>query len=258
MNHYKGRVAIVTGGTYGIGRAISVGLAEMGYHVVAFGLNSEQAGSAAKDGDKGTLSELHAKGLTADLLSGDVRVMDDVDSIVRFAVEKYGRIDALVNNAAIHPSGTAVTTSLSTWADVLDVNLTGMFHCTRAVLPHMLEARRGAIVNIASKASWGQPDLFAYSASKGGVLAASFALAYDHLHDGIRVNVVVPSAVRSGMTERSADFERFAQNAVAGRVTEPEDIAKAVCFLLSRDAEAISGAVLNVNSFAGQGGMGNR
>ncbi len=109
------------------------------------------------------------------------------------------------------------------------------------------------MVNVASKASWGQPNLLAYSASKGGVLGFSFALGYDHLFEGIRVNTVVPSGVDSGMTEGPfSPPPRAGANWV--RRAQPGDVAQAVAYLLSDEASLISGAVLNVNSFAGQGG----
>lgn len=246
-------VTIVTGGTYGIGRGITVELAGRGHRVVAFGLEARQPGSMAEHGIEGTRAELAQAGLEAELLEADVSNPADVERVTNVAISTYGRIDGLVNNAAIHPSATILETTLEIWNQVLAVNLTGMFLMTKAVLPHMLAQGRGAIVNIASKASWGQPNLLAYSASKGGVLGFSFGLGYDHLFEHIRVNVVVPSGADSGMTEGAF---RPPDRPQAGwvRRAQPRDIAQAVAFLLSDEAELISGAVLNVNSFAGQGG----
>lgn len=248
------RVAIVTGGTYGIGRAVTLTLASRGYRVVAFGLDARQVGSVAENGRQGTREELDRRGLDADLLEADVSKSEDVQRVVDFTVGQHGRVDALVNNAAIHPSGTILETTEEMWDRVLGVNLKGMFLCTRAVLPHMIKQGGGVVVNIASKASWGQPNLLAYSASKGGVLGFSFALGYDHVHDHIRVNTVVPSGVVTGMTEGAPHLAEAARNSVAGRNTMPQDLANAVAFLLSDEAELISGAVLNVGGFAGQGG----
>jgi NAD(P)-dependent dehydrogenase (short-subunit alcohol dehydrogenase family) len=248
------KVVIVTGGTYGIGRGITIELAERGYHVVAFGLEGRQMGSVAENGIQGTRAELDSLGLTADLLEADVSNRQDVEQVVDLTAGKFGRIDGLVNNAAIHPAGTILDTSEEMWDRVLAVNLKGPFLCTKAVLPFMLKQGGGAIVNLASKASWGQPNLLAYSASKGGILALSFALGYDHLLDHIRVNTVVPSGVVTGMTEGSPHLLAAAQNSVAGRNVLPGDIASAVGFLLSEEADQITGAVLNVGGFAGQGG----
>lgn len=247
-------VAIVTGGTYGIGRAITLTLARRGHQVVAFGLDARQIGSVAENGQAGTRDALDEAGLKADLLEADVSKPEDVQRVVDFTLGRYDRIDALVNNAAIHPSGTVLETSEEAWDRVIAVNLKGPFLCVKAVLPHMIRQGGGAIVNIASKASWGQPNLLAYSASKGGVLALSYALGYDHLHEHVRVNTVVPSGVMTGMNEGQPRMARAARQSVAGRNAYPQDIANAVAFLLSEEAEMISGAVLNVNSFAGQGG----
>ncbi len=251
----EGKVAIVTGGTYGIGRGITLRLAGEGHRVVAFGLDARQIGSGAQNGRDGTKSELKRLGLNADLLEADVSNEDDVGRVVEFALGKHGRVDALVNNAAIHPSGTILETTREIWDQVIAVNLTGPFLCTKAVLPHMIEQGGGAIVNIASRASWGQPNLLAYSASKGGVLGFSFALGYDHVHDHIRVNAVVPAGVVTGMNEgQAARMEQAARDGVAGRNVLPADIAGMVAFLLSDAAETITGGVFNVGGFAWQGG----
>ncbi len=249
------KVAIVTGGTYGIGRAVTVALAAKGYAVVAFGLDSRQVGSVAEKGTEGTRAELADRGLSADLLQADVSQTADVQRVVDYAVDRYGRIDALVNNAAIHPSGTILETTEEVWDQVIDVNLKGMFLCAKAVIPHMIRQGGGVIINVGSGSGWGKPNLLAYSASKGGVFAFSAALAYDHLHDHIRVNVVVPGGgVVTGMTEGSPRLVRAAQSTVLGRNTLPVDVADAIAFLVSDEAKMISGAVLTVGCFDGQGG----
>src|SRR3989442_628342 len=124
-----GKVAIVTGGTYGIGRGITLKLAGKGYTVVAFGLDVRQIGSAAANGREGTRAELDRLGLAADLLEADVSRADDVRRVVEFTIGKYGRVDALVNNAGIHPSGTILETTEEVWGQAIDVNLKGMFLC---------------------------------------------------------------------------------------------------------------------------------
>ncbi len=249
------RVVIVTGGTYGIGRAITLTLAAKGWRVVAFGLEARQMGSMAQQGIAGTRKSLEAQGLSADLLEADVTKPGDVQRVVALALAEHGRIDALVNNAAIHPRGTLVNTPLEVWQRVLDVNLTGMFICAKAVLPHLLKQRRGAVVNIGSGSGWGKPDLAAYCASKGGVHAFTMALAYDHLRDHVRVNMVVPGGgTQTGMNEGIDPESRPPRGTVTGRPTMPQDIANAVSFLLSDEAEQISGTVIDVGAFANQGG----
>ena len=238
------KVVIVTGGTYGIGRAITVTLAERGYRVIAFGLEEKQPGSTAQMGIEGTRAELNKRNADADLLIADVSKGEEVRSVVEFAARKYARIDALVNNAAIRVHGKVMETSEETWDRVMAVNLKGTFLATKAVLPYMLAQGKGAIVNISSASGWGRPNRVAYCASKSGVFGFSAALASDHLDEHIRVNVVVPGYTLTGMTE-SEGGTTAAKNA-SGRALVPRDTANAVAFLLSEEAETISGSVITV------------
>ncbi len=247
---------IVTGGTFGIGRAITIALAERGYDVITFGLDG-QMGSVAHDGVEGTRRALAARSLSADVLEADVSCETDADMIVKFALNRHGSICALINNAAIHPRGNILQTSTQTWDRVLAVNLTGPFLMSRAVIPHLAEAGGGAIVNIGSGSQWGRADLLAYCASKGGLHAMTMALARDHLHQHIRVNMVVPGPTRTGMTTGGAavpGFDKAALTTVTGEIVEPEDVAEAVAFLISPTARQISGTVLDVGCFSYQGG----
>jgi NAD(P)-dependent dehydrogenase (short-subunit alcohol dehydrogenase family) len=254
-------VVIVTGGTFGIGRAITTVLARTGHKVTAFGLETRQVSSTAEQAIPSLRQELQDLGLDADLFEADVSVAADVQRIVEHTLAKHGRIDALVNNAAIGPLGTVLDTPEEVWDRVIDVNLKGMYLCCRAVLPHMIRQGRGAIVNIGSGAGWGKPNMAAYSASKGGIFALSTAIAYDHLHDGIRVNTVVPGGggIVTGMSVGRVGGDAEKVKAVppgtaAGRAATPDDIARAVRFLLSEDADVISGTVIDVGCFAHQGG----
>jgi NAD(P)-dependent dehydrogenase (short-subunit alcohol dehydrogenase family) len=255
------KVAIVTGGTFGIGQAISVTLAGRGFRVIAFGLDAPQVSSTAR-GSETLRSALQERDLDADILEADVSKAADVQRVVEHAIANYGRIDALVNNAAIGPLGTVLDTSEELWDRIIEVNLKGTFLCCKAVLPHMIRKGGGAIVNIGSGSGWGKPNMAAYSASKGGIFALSAALAYDHLHDHIRINTVVPGGggIITGMSlgRRGGDLAKVTSEAVpgtaAGRNATPADIANAVAFLLSEDAAVISGTVLDVGCFANQGG----
>ena len=174
------------------------------------------------------------------------------------AVSTFGRVDAAVNNAAIRPTGTILETDEATFDRVIAVNLKGQFLVCKAAIAHMKEAGGGAIVNIGSGAGWGKEGLLAYGASKGGVFALSSALAYDHLTDRIRINVVVPGPqTASGMVEIMANQGPLPKVATAsGRTNQPRDIANAVAFLLSEEAAQISGTVLDVGAFSHQGGVG--
>jgi NAD(P)-dependent dehydrogenase (short-subunit alcohol dehydrogenase family) len=255
------RVVIVTGGTFGIGRAITLRLAALGHTVVAFGLEARQVSSVAEAAIPGLEAELKARGLQADLTEADVSRAADVARVVEHTVARHGRIDALVNNAAIGPLGTVLDTDEALFDRILAVNLKGPYLCSRAVLPHMIRTGGGAIVNVGSGAGWGKPNMAAYSASKGGVFALSAAMAYDFLHHRIRVNTVVPGGggIVSGMSlgRVGGDLTQLGRGApgtAAGRPATGDDIANAIAFLISPEAEAISGTIIDVGCFAHQGG----
>jgi NAD(P)-dependent dehydrogenase (short-subunit alcohol dehydrogenase family) len=255
------KVVIVTGGTFGIGRAIAIGLVRRGHAVVAFGLEAPQVSSTAAAAIPSLRAELREAGLDAELMEADVSNGADVEGVVERALSLHGRIDGLVNNAAIGPLGTVLDTAEEVFDRILAVNLKGPFLCSRAVLPHMIKGGGGSIVNIGSGAGWGKANMAAYSASKGGLFALSAAMAYDFLHDRIRVNTVVPGGggIVTGMSvgRVGGDMSRFAQGAAgtaAGRAATGDDVANAVAFLLSPEAEAISGTVIDVGCFANQGG----
>jgi NAD(P)-dependent dehydrogenase (short-subunit alcohol dehydrogenase family) len=254
-------VVIVTGGTFGIGQAITVLLAQRGHQVVAFGLTAPQVSSTAQ-GVSSLQAELSSLDLQADILEADVANPADIERVVRHVVEKYGRVDALVNNAAIGPLGTVLTTDEATWDRIIDVNLKGTYLCSRAVLPHMVRQGGGSIVNVGSGAGWGKPNMAAYSASKGGMGALTMAMAYDHFHEHVRVNMVIPGGggIVTGMSvgRFGGDVNKFVSRpspgTAAGRPAMSADIAKSVAFLLSEDASVISGTVIDVGCFAHQGG----
>jgi len=256
-----GRVAIVTGGTFGIGKAITLRLAEQGYRVVAFGLDTPQPASLAADGVQALRNELAERGLVGEVLEADVAKEADVQRVMDRALECYGQIDALVNNAAIGPLGTVVNTSEELWNRIIDVNLKGPFLTCRAAIPHMIKQGGGSIVNVGSGAGWGKPNMAAYCASKGGVHALTSAIAYDHFRDRIRANTVIPGGggIVTGMSlgRAKGDVAKAASNGpgtAAGRHANADDLANAVAFLLSPEAEVISGTVLDVGCFALQGG----
>ena len=255
------RVVIVTGGTFGIGRAITLRLAELGHAVVASGLEAPQVSSTAASGIPELTAELKKRGLHADLMEADVSGAGDVARVVDATLTRHGRIDALVNNAAIGPLGTVLDTEEALFDRVVAVNLKGPYLCSRAVLPHMIAAGGGSIVNIGSGAGWGKPNMAAYSASKGGLFALGAAMAYDFLHHRIRVNTVVPGGggIVSGMSlgRVGGDIARLGQGApgtAAGRPATGDDVANAVAFLISPEAGAISGTIIDVGCFAHQGG----
>lgn len=254
-------VVIITGGTFGLGQSITVELARRGHQVVAFGLAQPQVSSTAH-GVQSLMSELDSAGCTADVLEADVSNAADVQRVVDHAVTRYGAIHGLVNNAAIGPLGTVLDTDEALFDRIVGVNLKGTYLMSRAVLPHMRNAGGGSIVNIGSGAGWGKPNMAAYSASKGGIVALTMAMAYDHFHDHVRVNVAIPGGggIVSGMSvgRMGGDTDAFvrkpAAGTAAGRPANGRDLANAVAFLLSDEAATISGTVLDVGCFANQGG----
>lgn len=263
MNESK--VAVVTGGTFGIGRDITLGLAEKGHRVVAFGLEAAQVSSTAEGSVTSLRSEVERRGLSVEVLDADVADAAAVAGVVDHTLTRHGRIDALVNNAAIGPLGTILDTDEELFERILSVNLKGPYLTSRAVLPHLIEGGGGTIVNIGSGAGWGKPNMAAYAASKGGLFALSAATAYDFFHDRVRVNTVVPGGggIVSGISlgrvgGDAASFGKDAPGSAAGRPIDGNDIANVVAFLISDAAEAISGTVVDVGCFAHQGGPVNR
>lgn len=252
---------IVTGGTFGLGQSITVELARRGHQVVAFGLAQPQVSSTAQ-GVQSLLSELDSAGCSADVLEADVSNAADVQRVVDHTMARHGAIHGLVNNAAIGPLGTVLDTDEALFERIVAVNLKGTYLMSRAVLPHMRAAGGGAIVNIGSGAGWGKPNMAAYSASKGAIVALSAAMAYDHFHEHVRVNVAIPGGggILSGMSvgrfggDADAFQRRPAPGTAAGRPATGKDLANAVAFLLSDEAATISGTVIDVGCFAHQGG----
>ncbi len=254
-------VIIVSGGTFGLGQSIVVDLARRGHQVVAFGLVQAQVSSTAK-GMESVLKELEDAGVTADVLEADVSKAVDVQRVVDFTLKKFGAINGIVNNAAIGPLGTILTTDEETFERILNVNVKGTYLLSRTVLPHLIKGGGGAIVNIGSGAGYGKPNMAAYSSSKAAIIGLSMAMAYDHFHEHVRVNVAIPGGggIISGMSvgRTGGDVEAFRKKpvpgTVAGRPGTGQDLANAVAFLLSDEAAAISGTVIDVGCFAHQGG----
>ncbi len=254
-------VIIVSGGTFGLGQSIVVDLARRGHQVVAFGLAQAQVSSTAK-GMESVLNELKEAGATADVLEADVSESEDIQRVVDFTLSKFGALHGIVNNAAIGPLGTILTTDEATFDRILDVNVKGTYLLSRAALPHFIKGGGGSIVNIGSGAGYGKPNMAAYASSKAAIVGLSMAMAYDHFHDHVRVNVAIPGGggIVSGMSvgRVGGDVDAFRKRpvpgTVAGRTATGQDLANAVAFLLSDEAATISGTVIDVGCFAHQGG----
>ncbi len=235
------RIAVVTGGSHGIGREIAMALAARGFRVRGVGLGAKDLAD--------TDAEAKRRGLDVRVIEGDVSRAREVEHFRSWVSETPGVVRVLCNNAAIRPVGTVLTTSEEDWDHVFAVNTKGVFLMTRAFLPAIVAAGGGSIVNISSCSAMGGPNLIAYSSSKAALLAFTRCLAEDHRAERVRANAILPGPIESGMTEGLPRelMDWCAQNGVAKRLGQPNDIAAVVAFLASDEAETITGAELRVN-----------
>jgi NAD(P)-dependent dehydrogenase (short-subunit alcohol dehydrogenase family) len=239
---YEGLVAAVTGGAAGIGLAIAQELVARGARVAVLDLDVVKVPEPVY-------------GITC-----DVRDAQSVRAAVAGVVERFGGLDVLINNAGISAVGTVEDNDDDEWARVLDVNVVGMARATRAALPHLRASDHAAVVNLCSIAALnGLPQRALYSASKGAVLALTYAMATDHVAEGIRVNCVSPGTVHTGFVDRMlAGFpdpvaERAALDArqATGRMVTPQEVAGAVAYLASPLSGSTTGTALEVDGGVG-------
>lgn len=239
-----GKVAIVTGGGAGIGRAESVALAREGVSVVMADVDPAAAAAAA---------EVRALGVAARWVRTDVSDPQSVGDMVAAVQAELGRIDILVNNAGVfgrHLGPAIADLPVESWDTMLAVHLRGTFLCTRAVAPHMLRAGWGRIINTSSihAASGARTGFAAYTAAKGGIEAFTRTAARELGPGGVTVNAVAPGFVRTAALAWSpAQYRAVAAQVPVGRLAEPADIANCVVFLASQQACYVNGAVLDVN-----------
>jgi len=240
----EGKVAIITGGSSGIGRATAELFAKEGAQVVVADYNA-RAGQEVVQAIKGT-------GGDALFVEVDVSDAAQVQRMVQAALEAYGGVDILFNNAAVLIFGTVLDTSEEAWRRVMDINLTGVFLCSKAVIPHLIERGGGAIINMSSStgAHDGNGNAAAYVTSKGGVTLLTRCMAIDHAKDNIRVNAIAPGPTDTPMLRGAMSPEQLAAFATTfpmKRLGRPEELAHAALFLASDEASFVTGAVWAVD-----------
>lgn len=235
------KVAIVTGSARGLGRAIAARLADDGIKIACWDLNAEGAQETAK--------QVEAKGVKAAAFKVDTSCAEDIAKAIVQTRDQLGAVTILVNNAAISPFKKFMDIDEAAWDQTMAINLKGPFLCCQAVIPDMLEAGWGRIINISSSsAQTGAKSMAHYVASKGGVIGFTKALALEYAETGITVNNVPPNFVNTeGLREAPVDVEAFAKTTPMKRTGKPRNIAAAVAFLASDDADYITGHTLSVN-----------
>lgn len=247
MTGLAGSSVVVTGAGSGIGRATALRFAGEGARVVVADLNA--------DGAKAVVAEIEAAGGTAVAVTGDLSEPAVVDQVVSTAVDTFGGLDVLVNNAGIMDRMTATAdVTDAEWERVIRVNLTAPFQLTRAALPHMLAKGKGAIVNTASEAGLrGSASGTAYTVSKHGIVGLTKSIAIMYRDAGIRANAIAPGGTRTGMVP-DVDPESHGPAVLAaymgnvGRVADPDEQAAAIVFLASDAASNINGVILPVDN----------
>jgi 3-oxoacyl-[acyl-carrier protein] reductase len=238
-----GRVAVVTGGGRGIGRAIAVKLAEEGAQVaISYRSNDSAAEEAAE--------EVRAAGVGCELFKGDVAEPDDVKALFDCVNEAFGRVDILVNNAGVTRDNIMMRMKEDEFDDVLRTNLKGTYLCTRAALRPMVRARWGRIVNVSSVVGLvGNAGQANYAASKAGIIGFTKSVAREVAQRGITANVVAPGYVETELTGSLPEKikDQIRAQVPTGRFAEPEEVAAAVAFLAGEGAGYVTGQTLAVD-----------
>ena len=237
---FQKKIAMITGASVGIGRAVALSLAEQGADLVLLDVNIEKLLAVGED-----LKKFGVKVLTYEC---DVSNEQQVNAVVADAVKQLGKIDILVNNAALWRDKSSFAESSSDlWKRYMDVNVMGVYYCTRAVIGHMLENRYGRIINVASVAGvYGNVNMVHYSATKGAVISMTKALAKEVTDKGVLVNSVSPGSVSSSKNE---DIDAWTPSDLSfmGRTGTDRENANLICFLASDEASYISGQNIQID-----------
>ena len=238
----KDKVALVTGAAQGIGRAIALKLANSGADVVVVDMNLDKAQEAAREAER--------LGRRALALRANIANLQEAEAMADEAVAKLGAVHIMVNNAGITRDALILRMKEEDWDAVINVNLKGVFNCTKAVVKHMSKQRYGRIVNIASiVGEMGNAGQANYSASKAGVIALTKTVAREFATRNITCNAVAPGFIDTAMTQALSEKvkEELAKQIPMGRLGTPEDVAEGVLFLVSETTGYITGQVLNIN-----------
>jgi 3-oxoacyl-[acyl-carrier protein] reductase len=239
----RNRVAVVTGGTRGIGRGIAVGLARQGAKIALVYRANKAAAQMA-------LRQLQAEGV--DCLAIETNITDPAraDQMIKTVADRYGRLDILVNNVGDFRWGTLAESSVEEWSSIFDSNVLTVFYTCRAALPLMRKGRWGRIINlgaVGAERAFGQAKISAYAAAKAAVVAMSRSLALEEAKNGITVNVVNPSSIdEKDLTLEEARKLKDARYPI-GRPPTVDDVAAAVSFFASEESEYVTGQVVNVS-----------
>lgn len=238
----KDKVAIITGASRGIGRLVALAMASQGAKIVASARNAEALAAL--------VAEIKGQGGEAAFVAGDVALEEDATTLVKQAIETYGQVDILINNAGITRDGLLMRMKSEDWDAVLNTNLKGAFLCTRAVAKPMSKQRSGRIINISSVVGeMGNAGQANYCASKAGLLGLTKSVARELASRNVTVNAITPGFIATDMTEDMSEKAREAMIAQIplGRPGSSEDVANAVVFLASDQSAYITGQVLGVN-----------
>ncbi len=245
----KNKVALITGGSSGIGLAIAERFLKEGAKIVITGRSKERCDTAQKQ-----LKTIVADAVVSE--TGDVSKWDDVQKMVEKTVKQFGRIDILINNAGIYLEKRIEETAEEEWDQVININLKGVFLCSKAVYPHFKNQGSGTIVNMSSDSGVsGNPNEAAYCASKGGVTNLTRAMALDYAKENIRVNAICPAVINTPMLQKEVDMQEDKEAYLKemdelhpiGRVGRPEEVAFAVLMVASDEASFIIGANIPVD-----------
>jgi len=237
----KDKIAIVTGGTRGIGRAIVFELIQNGAKVLFTYLKSDKSAGIILD----EIKELKGE---AEAVKADVRLYDEAKKVIEETLNKFGKIDILVNNAGIIKDKSLMMMEPSEWLDVINTNLTGYFNMSKACIVSMMKQKSGVIINISSVSGVvGMPRQVNYSAAKAGEIGLTKSLAKEVASYGIRVNAVAPGFIETDMTKDLKQKDELMKMIPSGRFGKPEEVAKVVSFLASEQSGYINGQVLKVD-----------